>query len=63
MSLRDLFMVFIGIAITLGFYEFSDISPLNELREEYAKVLTFSAKHGYSTGLPCLLDDLSCGSD
>ncbi len=37
------------------------LEDAHELREEYSKVLAFSKKHGYSSGLPCALDDFSCG--
>jgi len=59
-KLRDLAMICLGALLVFLFFEFVESSPLNELREEYSKVLTFSKKHGYSSGLPCALDDLSC---
>ncbi|WP_390240952.1 hypothetical protein [Vibrio sp. R78045] len=53
-KLRDIAMVCLGALLMFLYFEFEEMSPLNQLREEYSEDVSFSEKQQHK-GLPLSL--------
>lgn len=50
-KLRDIAMICLGALLMFLFFEFAEMSPLNQLRDEYSGGVSFSEKQQHK-GLP-----------